>query len=231
MQNILQDTPYTPLSGRLFASTKFISEDIVGKKILDIGCGYGWFEIFLLSKSPQEVVGMECSTKDLNTISEHINDNRLTLKVGSAILIPYQDNTFDIVTSWEVIEHIPKNSESKMLTEISRVLKPGGSAYLSTPKKSLFSNLLDPAWILMGHRHYQYQDFKKFSEAAKLDIVNFEVRGGWFSLLFALNMYFSKWVLKRGPLFNKFFQAMDHREYLDKDGFATIFIQLKKPSL
>jgi SAM-dependent methyltransferase len=229
MQNILQDTPYTPLSGRLFASTNFISENISGKKILDIGCGYGWFEFFLLAKSPQQIIAMEHSHKDLETINKFINDKRLLTEVGSAIEIPYKENMFDIVTSWEVIEHIPKRTESTMMKEISRVLRPGGSAYLSTPNKSIFSNLLDPAWLLIGHRHYSYENFKTFAKSANLEIIKFEVRGGWFSLLYALNMYFSKWVLKRGPLFNDFFKAMDHKEYLDGNGFATIFIHLKKP--
>ncbi|HNW87567.1 MAG TPA: class I SAM-dependent methyltransferase [Candidatus Limiplasma sp.] len=44
--------------------------------------------------------------------------------------IPYGDNTFDVVIANHVIEHVP--DEQKALSEVMRVLKPGGFAILST---------------------------------------------------------------------------------------------------
>lgn len=77
---------------------------------------------------------------------------------------PYADNTFDLVTWCEVIEHLTENPVHT-LSEIHRVLKPGGSLVLSTPNASradsivnflLGGNIYDPYHLgapLKGSRH------------------------------------------------------------------------------
>lgn len=77
---------------------------------------------------------------------------------------PYPDNTFDLVTWVEVIEHLTKNPVHA-LAEIHRVLKPGGVLVLSTPNASRADsiwnflagrNIYDPYHLgapLMGSRH------------------------------------------------------------------------------
>lgn len=68
--------------------------------------------------------------------------------------LPFENESFDTVVCWEVIEHLPENSEHALFVEVNRVLKVGGAFSLSTPHDSLVSKLLDPAWWLMSHRHY-----------------------------------------------------------------------------
>lgn len=66
--------------------------------------------------------------------------------------LPYQDNTFDIVTATEVIEHL--EDFRAILREIYRVLKPGGICVLSTPNILNLNSRLRNLWFgfaeLMG---------------------------------------------------------------------------------
>jgi hypothetical protein len=54
------------------------------------------------------------------------------------------------------------------------------------------------------------------------------VRGGIWSLAAALDMYVSKWLLGRPPLWERFFREREQREYDRGNGVATIFIKLRK---
>lgn len=80
--------------------------------------------------------GIELSEKDLATAKMGVKSKKVTFGKGSAISLPFEDDFFDCVVSWDVIEHIPPNTEMQMLKEISRVLKRGGAVYLSTPYRS-----------------------------------------------------------------------------------------------
>lgn len=231
MKNILDEKPSHNLSGRLLASMRFVDNiDVVNRSILDIGCGYGWCELNFLERGARKIVGVEISEEDLDTIRKNITDSRLDLQVSSATSLHFDSNSFDTVVSWEVIEHIPRGSEEIMFSEVSRVLKPGGVFYMSTPRQSFFSNLLDPAWWLAGHRHYSQNDLCAYANNTSLAVDTVKIRGGAWSLLFILNMYISKWLLRREPIMEKYFSGKEHAEYINDDGFANIFIKFRKPT-
>jgi 2-polyprenyl-3-methyl-5-hydroxy-6-metoxy-1,4-benzoquinol methylase len=232
MKNIIDEKPFGTLTGRHLKSVNFVSEgDVRGKKILDIGCGYGWCEVAFLDKDPKSITGIEISERDLATIRKNVTDSRISTEVSGATSLPFQDASFDTVVSWEVIEHIPVKTESLMFSEANRVLKPGGSFYLSTPHWSFFSNLLDPAWLLVGHRHYSRGRLARYARNAGLSVERVEIRGGWWSLFSLVNMYVAKWVFRRTSFYNDVFVRKEDAEYNDSsDGFANIFVHFKKPA-
>ena len=117
-----------------------------------------------------------------------------------------------------------------MFSEVERVLKPGGVFYLSTPHRSFFTNILDPAWWLVGHRHYSQEHMEKFVSNTSLNIDEVETKGGWWSLFFILNMYISKWIFRRKPILEALFSEKEHAEYMGDNGFANIFIKFRKPT-
>jgi 2-polyprenyl-3-methyl-5-hydroxy-6-metoxy-1,4-benzoquinol methylase len=230
MKNILNDKPANNLSGRLMASVNFVEDiDLEDKTVLDIGCGYGWCEINFLERGVRKIVAIEVSEMDLATIQKNINNSKLELRVSSATSLPFEANSFDTIVSWEVIEHIPRGGEKAMFSEVERVLKPGGVFYLSTPHRSLFSNILDPAWWLIGHRHYSLGDFEKFTNIAQLNIDVVKIKGGWWSLLSLLNMYISKWMFRRKPILENFLSKKENIEYIKDNGFTNLFIKFRKP--
>lgn len=229
MKNIIQETPYAELHGRPLYSTRFVSDqDILEKDILEVGCGFWYFLVHAEKKWAKHITGIEITENNLSTARQCISSDKIRLEVWSAICIPFSDNSFDTVISWEVIEHIPKNTELAMFKEVCRVLKKGGVFYLSTPYHSLFSNLFDPAWWLIGHRHYTKKHLMDFAQNNGFTVEKMVTNGGWWELLDINNLYIAKWIFRRPPFFEAFFNTKRNREYAKENGFTNIFVKFKK---
>lgn len=95
-----------------------------GLKILDMGAGHGAF-----TKKLHEM-GFDVSACDLFPEIFHY-DQIECRKADITKELPYDDNTFDLVIAIEVSEHILDHE--RFFSEMSRVLKPSGRAFLSTP--------------------------------------------------------------------------------------------------
>lgn len=228
MKNIIQEKPTNDLHGRLFHTTKFIDDkDLIDRTILDIGCGYGWCELNLLKRGVKKIFATEVTSEDLDTIKRNIKHPRVVYKVANAISLPFPDKSIDTVLCWEVIEHIPKNTETKLFSEVNRVLKNKGVFYLSTPFKSWPSMIFDPAWWLIGHRHYSQKQLALIANKKKMTLEKYSVRGRWWEIIGILNMYFSKWILRRRSLFENWFYKKIDQEY-KQPGFNDIFVKFKK---
>jgi ubiquinone/menaquinone biosynthesis C-methylase UbiE len=226
MKNINNDhNPTTKLEGRLFGTMEYFleNEDCKGKVILNIGCGFGWFELHAIKKGAKKIVGIEITEEDLRVAKNKVKHKNVHFKVGSAIDLPFKDNSFDSVVSWEVIEHIPKNTEAQMFKEIARVLKPKGKLFISTPSNHLATTLLDPAWWLIGHRHYSVEKLQQLA-GSNLRLASSELKGKWWTVFGLLNMYVAKWIFRRKPFFSETFSRHVTREYTQHDGFANVFM-------
>lgn len=229
MRNLIAEKPTGELHGRLAYAVEFVEDaDLKGKTVLDIGCGYGWFELNALSRGVKQIVATELTAPDLETIRKNIKNPRLKVQEANAINLPFVDNVFDTVVCWEVIEHIPKNTEEKMFSEINRVLKPKGVLYLSTPFASWQSKVFDPAWWLIGHRHYTKDQLAKFAAKSGFKLVEANIKGKWWETFGILNMYFSKWILLRTPILEQIFIKQINKEYQSKYGFIDIFAKFQK---
>lgn len=106
------------------------------KAILDLGCGSGHGSN-LLAKKFKFVDGIDISEDAIVYAKKHWGKNNITFHTGSGTALPFKDNTFDIVASFEVFEHIKE--WKKYLKEIKRVTKKGGIIYLSTPNKNIYN--------------------------------------------------------------------------------------------
>jgi methionine biosynthesis protein MetW len=170
-----------------------------GKRLLDIGCWNGDFlsrirdaQIFselwgvdLITASVQaaQVKGFQAEVVDLNSEP-----------------LPFVDGHFDAVTILAVIEHV--FDPYAMISEIHRVLRPGGSLAIAVPNVGSFSNRMrifwgripvtspDPGWD-GGHLHYfTRHDLDRFLRSAGFEILQRKTTGGrprlrewWISLL------------------------------------------------
>jgi len=229
MKNIINEKPSLELHGRPLYNTVFVDDsDLYCKTILDIGCGYGWFELNALKRGCNKIIGVELAENDLNTAKVNINNKRAEFQVGNAIELPFNDCLFDTVVSWEVIEHIPKNTETKMFNEVNRVLKIGGVFYLSTPLNNFFSNLFDPAWWLIGHRHYKKEKLIKLAKNNGFVVDKVNLNGGCWEILGINDLYLAKWIFRRRPFFETFINRKQDSEYKEKNGFTNIFLKFKK---
>ena len=108
-----------------------------GKTVLDLGCGEGGFVVALRERGAR-VVGVDLSMEALEIARFQLLARPA---LGSpAILgqvegnhLPFGDNTFDVVTSVDTLEHIP--DLPGFFREVNRVLKPGGQFYANTPNR------------------------------------------------------------------------------------------------
>jgi ubiquinone/menaquinone biosynthesis C-methylase UbiE len=228
MKNIINEKPSLRLHGRTKYSTQFIlDESITQKNMLDIGCGYGWFELYALKNDCKRITGIEITVKDLFTAKNNIVSQKVNFQVGSGITLPFKNNSFDTVVSWEVLEHIPPKTELKMFKEVHRVLKVGGSFYMSTPHASVLSNIFDPAWWLIGHRHYSEKYILSFAKKSGFGIEGIVVKGKKWEILGVNNLYIAKWIFRRKPFFEHTVQQKHDKEY-QMPGYTTLFIHFKR---
>jgi 2-polyprenyl-3-methyl-5-hydroxy-6-metoxy-1,4-benzoquinol methylase len=101
------------------------------KVLLDIACGSGHGTELLKHKS-DKLFGIDID-KDVIDLANtnNINDNISFIKADVNKLTMIEDNSVDVITAFEIIEHIlPK----QFLDEMYRVLKPGGTIFISTPQ-------------------------------------------------------------------------------------------------
>ncbi len=100
--------------------------NLVPKKVLDVGCGAGQVVNFL-SKNGVDAYGVEVSESSVKS------NKRLEGKfsVFDGVTLPFDDNYFDVVGNFTVLEHVEK--PQALLAEMVRVLKPGGKIIIACP--------------------------------------------------------------------------------------------------
>jgi len=215
------------LTGRHKKCVKFCG-DLKDKKILNIGCYNGWFERFAIENCCTEVIGIDTSKNNLLNAKSRVRDKNVKfLEVSALDLAQFEANYFDLITMFDVIEHLPENSEIKCLKGISRVLKDKGKLVVSTPNNHFLANILDLAWYV-GHRHYSE---KQLTHLLKEDffVEKIERKGGFYELVSMLLLYFFKWVLRLEVPFKDWFENKRAQEYLGgKEGYVTMFITARQ---
>ena len=112
--------------------------DLKNKKVLDIASGEGYGSN-ILSNYAQNVVGVDISNEAVEHAKIKYNNTNLKFVQGDAAKIPLDDDSFDVVVSFETIEHHDKHLE--MMNEIKRVLKSDGILIISSPDKYHYTDL------------------------------------------------------------------------------------------
>lgn len=99
-----------------------------GSKVLDIGCGNGK-TVSALMKAGMDVTGLDFSA---SAISHCINvfGDRAKFTIAECDHMPFSDDSFDAVTAVHVLEHLNSIQLKDTVSEISRVLVPGGYVFV-----------------------------------------------------------------------------------------------------
>ncbi len=114
-----------------------VNSYIENKIVLDIACGEGYGSN-IISRKASFVYGVDIDEMTIQNAKKKYLQSNLEYKIGNATNIPFEDNTFDVVVSFETIEHHDKHDE--MIAEIKRVLKPEGIIIISTPDKLFYTD-------------------------------------------------------------------------------------------
>ena len=106
-------------------------------RVLDIGCGPAVLADELLERA-DEYSGIDLSPQMIAhgaaRMKGHPQGSRCTLSVGDAEALAFPDGSFDAVVALGLLEYLP--SYERALSEISRVLRPGGVAALAVPNRA-----------------------------------------------------------------------------------------------
>lgn len=102
-------------------------------KIIDIACadGYG---VNIMSSYLKEVHGADLDELSVEFAKQNNSATNTEYFVEDITKLSFSDESYDAVTSFETLEHVP---EHECLSEIKRILKPGGVLVLSTPQNSI----------------------------------------------------------------------------------------------
>ncbi len=117
------------VSGRLRAMSRL--GEVAGGDLLDVGCGTGEYTIRLASGF-ERVVGIDVEPKRLDILRAAAPAN-VAVRQMSVNDMEFPDDSFDTVTMIEVLEHL--SDPARALSEIARVLRPGGSVFITTPAR------------------------------------------------------------------------------------------------
>lgn len=140
---------------------------IKGKRVLDVGCGNA-YGTALMAKNANEITGLDYDQSTIDSNKETYKDiGNLNFQRGTIPPLPFEDNSFDVITAFQFIEHIEKRND--FLKDCIRVLKPGGKVLVTTPniKKSLARNPF----------HVHEYTFDEMKNEIKSYTAQFELKG------------------------------------------------------
>lgn len=111
----------------------FASQFVKGKTVLDIASGVGYGSYYLSKSGATLVIGADIAFDAIARAKKRYRSEGLCFLSADATKMPFEDSAFEVVVSFETIEHI-EQSET-FLSECVRVLKNGGLFVCSTPNK------------------------------------------------------------------------------------------------
>jgi len=114
--------------------------DLRGRRVLDVGCGKGRFaRLFHQQEPAAEIWGLDISEEMLRFVPEGIHT-----RAGSMTELPFDDAFFDAAYATESLEHAVEIE--KAVSEICRVVKPGGRIAIIDKNAEQWGRLETPEW-------------------------------------------------------------------------------------
>lgn len=162
--------------------------DLKGRDLLNVGCGAYIFDDVYFAMCGANVTGIDYNRKAIERAGKKlmsaeekklIGDMNIKVEIGDGRNLRFEDDSFDIVTSFSAIEHMPSATDrSQAVREMVRVLKPGGLIILTGPNfwnlpTTVLSKLLFKRINEFEHR-YTPGELKRLLTSAGLMVEMFD---------------------------------------------------------
>lgn len=146
----------------LFAYNSVPSCYLTGKDVLELGCGTG-YGIKVLSETTNTYVAVDKKKPAVNLTASNVYYRQCHLPDLQTI----PDESFDTIICFQVIEHIEE--DGLLLAEIKRILRPNGTAFITTPNRS--------TTLVRNPFHVREYTAGEFSQKLSAHFTQFEVMG------------------------------------------------------
>jgi SAM-dependent methyltransferase len=118
----------------------FATRFVAGKTVLDVACGEGYGSA-LLAHSAAAVVGVDIDPEAVAHARRKYARKNLTFACGAAEAIPLAgQHLFDVIVSFETVEHLTAEAQQRYARELKRLLKPAGQLLISTPNRLIYTD-------------------------------------------------------------------------------------------
>src|SRR6266480_700006 len=123
-----------------------------GTKLIELGCGPGFYSCELARRFPDiSVTGVDRSESQLQWARERADALQLSnccFKRINALRLSYSDSEFDVVLASRLFTILPE--QNRVIAEMYRVLKPGGRCFIAEPRHVIWASIpLFAMWVLV----------------------------------------------------------------------------------
>ncbi len=171
---------YNAIANRYLAERTRDSEDVrllndfmervpANAKVLDAGCGAG-LPISLMLSEYFQVTGVDFSEAQIELARKSVPNAQFLC--ADMTQLDFPENTFDGITSYYAIIHIPREEHESLLANFHRMLKPGGIALLCLGAENLIDDI-DENYLgtRMYWSHYDTETYLKMLNACGFSII------------------------------------------------------------
>ncbi|MFC6322227.1 class I SAM-dependent methyltransferase [Companilactobacillus baiquanensis] len=128
-----------------WSTLKKLLPDFTDKKVLDLGCGYGWHDRYAVENGASKVIGIDLSEKMLTVAREKTSSKKIEYIQDDISKIDFKEDQFDIVLSSLALHYV--ESFDDLVKKISKYLKSNG--------KFIFS-VEHPIFTAQGSEEWDY---------------------------------------------------------------------------
>ena len=158
--------------------------------LLDVGCGNGKFLYDTKKLTETQVRGVDISETAVRAAKENFG---LDIFRGSITEAPFENDSFDLITAWQYLEHVPRPLE--VLHRFHQLLKPDGICLIGTPNfDSVTAKIFKDSWYCLDcprHLHvYTPDTIRKLMEKAGFAVTQIRHATSSKHLIRSLQYYF-----------------------------------------
>lgn len=174
--------------------------DLRGKKVVDLGCGFGWFSRWAREQGAAEVLGLDVSEKMLARARTMTRDDTVTYRRGDLENLDLAQASFDLAYSSLAFHYI--EDISGLLANVHRALVPGGRLVASV-EHPIFTAPSNPGWVIDANGNktwpvdnYQMQGPRITNWLAEGVVKQHRTVGAYLNLLISLGFtitHFEEW--------------------------------------